>query len=260
MGYALITGASSGIGLELAKLCAKNGHNVILVARNGQRLIELKERLKRYYKVKVIVVSKDLTKRNAVREIYDYLQKECIKVDFLINNAGIGDRANFLGSEWKKQKYMIDLNISSLVEMTYLFGNAMKDRGYGRILNLSSLAAFTAGPEMAIYYAIKAFVRSFSEAIAEELRESGITVTALCPGPTATNFKNVADMEHSRMFNSMKAASPRLVAAAGYRAAMKGKVLQYYGMYTYGGNIAFRFLPRCFGRKIAMSINKNRNT
>lgn len=255
MNYTLITGASSGIGYEFSKVFAKERHNLVLVARSKNKLLQLKSKLEQKYGVSVFILDKDLTSLNAVQEIFDLIQSKEISIDILINNAGFGYHSGFLDSNWYKQKNMIELNIIALMEMTYVFGNEMRIQGYGRILNLSSAAAFSSGPYMSIYYASKGFVLSFSEALAEELKGTGVTVTALCPGPTATGFETAADMKNSKMFTLFKPASASDVAKSGYKALMSGKTVKYHSIPTQLMNIGARLSPRNITRKFAKSIN-----
>ena len=253
--YVLITGASGGIGLHFAEKFAENGYNLILVARNKNKLDSLKQELESNYSVNVNIYALDLTSNNAVQELYDYVKRKSLIVGVLVNNAGFGDRNAFLDSDWQKQKNLIDLNISALVEMTYLFGNDMKKRKQGKIINLSSVAAFSAGPYMSLYYASKSFVLSFSEALSEELKGSGVTVTALCPGPSSTDFEKNANMDQSVMFSQFKTSSAKAVANAGFNAAMKGRAIKYYGVITYLFNIITRCFPRITGRYLAKKMN-----
>jgi uncharacterized protein len=257
--YVLITGASSGIGLSFAKIFAKNGYNLILVARNKNKLASLKNKLETKFSIIVDIYAIDLTSSNSAQELYDYTKKNSMVVDILINNAGFGDFNAFLDSELNRHKNLIDLNITALVEMAYLFGKDMKKRNRGRIINLSSIAAFSSGPYMSLYYASKSFVLSFSEALSEELKGTGVTVTALCPGPTSTGFEKNANIEHSVMFSKFKTATADDVAKAGFEAAMKGKDIKYHGFLTYAFNVVTRCFPRIVGRKLAIKMNKIEN-
>lgn len=254
--YVLITGASSGIGLHFAKIFAEQGYNLILVARNENKLNALKQELETSYSIIVNLYTIDLTSNQAVQKIYDDIKRKSLVVDILVNNAGFGDSNAFLDSSWHRQKNLIDLNITALVEMTYLLGQDMKMRKYGKIINLSSVAAFSAGPYMPLYYASKSFVLSFSEALSVELKGTGVTVTALCPGPTSTDFEKNANMNHSTMFSKFKTATAEDVAKAGFNAAMKGKSVKYHGMITYGFNIISRCFPRGIARNLSTKMNK----
>ena len=250
----LITGASSGLGLEFAKICAKNGHDLVLVARSEGKLYALKNQLEAEHGIRVFVCPADLSAEDAALDVWDYTLEQNLRVDVLINNAGFGDAGSFAQRDWKKQSDMVKVNILALMQLTHCFLKPMIEQGYGRILNLSSVAAFCAGPDMSVYYASKAFVRSFSEAIAEEVKGTGVTVTALCPGPTATGFEQAAAMSKgSSMFQ--KAASAFAVAKTGLSALERGKVLCYCGAFTKLVSIGARLAPRALTRKVAKRMN-----
>lgn len=251
---ALITGASGGLGLEFAKILAEKKYDLILVARNEGKLYALKNELETKYGIFVYVCASDLSVVDAPLDVFNYTLEHDLAIDILINNAGFGDAGGFADSDWRKQYEMIQVNIMALMQLTYLFLSGMIERREGRILNLSSVAAFCAGPDMSIYYASKAFVRSFSEAVAEEVKGTGVTVSALCPGPTATGFEKAASMKNgSKMFH--KAASAAEVAASGIRAMEKGKVLIYQGAFTKLMSIGTRIAPRSLTRKLARNMN-----
>lgn len=254
----LITGASGGIGMEFARVFAKNGYDLILVARNRERLDAVKAELEAESETQVTVCPADLTSADQIEQLYEHLISVGAQVDTLVNNAGFGDLGAFLDSDWRRQQALIDLNITALVRLTYLFGSEMKKRGAGRIINLSSVAAFSAGPYMSLYYASKSFVLSFSEALSEELKGSGVTVTALCPGPTETGFERNAGMEKSVMFSRFKPASAEDVAEAGYQAAMRGKSVKYHGFVTQSYRFLARLLPRSLLRRIAAGMNRDK--
>ena len=215
--YTLITGASGGIGYEFARVFAKENHNLILVARNIDKLEHIKKELELKYKIIVKVFSIDLSERDAANELYNKVNNSRLNVDNLVNNAGVGDWAGFLDSNWDRQYDMVQLNITSLMQVTYLFGNDMKENGAGHILNLSSVAAFSAGPYMSNYYASKGYILSFSQSIAEELKDTNVKVTAYCPGPTSTGFEKEAGMKESKMFTFIKPAKAKSVAEYGYK-------------------------------------------
>lgn len=255
MTYTIITGASGGIGYEFAKVFAEKNHNLILVARNIKKLDQIKIELESKYNILVKVYSIDLSKRNASYELHERIKEEGLKVDNLINNAGFGDWSGFLDSDWDKQYEMVQLNLISLMHMTYLFGNDMRKNGFGHIMNLSSVAAFLAGPYMSNYYATKAYVLSFSQSLYEELKGTGVTVTAYCPGPTITGFEKAAYMKKSKMFTFAKSAVPRDVAVYGYKKMMQGKPVVYHGLVTNIANIGSRIVSRSAARKLAAIIN-----
>src|SRR3954468_13185859 len=215
---ALVTGASSGIGLELAKVLARHGYDLVLVARKRDALEAVAGQIEGQYDVKAHVFAADLRRREAPEAIWDFLRNEAIPVTVLINNAGFGLGGEFADTELTRELEMIQVNIAALTHLTKLFLPAMIKAKSGRILNLASTAAFQPGPLMAVYYATKAYVLSFSEALAEELRNSGVTVTALCPGPTRTEFADVAQTGTSRLFTTFGVASATDVAEFGYDA------------------------------------------
>ncbi len=249
-GTALITGASGGIGYEFAKLLAKDCNTLVLVARSKDRLNTIKQELETASPASVTVIDQDLADPGAAEKIFRRLESEHIFVDILINNAGFGDHGAFVETDWQKEEKMIAVNVTALTEMTKLFLKGMVERKSGRIVNVASTAAFQPGPFMAVYYATKAYVLSFSEAIANELEGTGVTITALCPGPTATGFANAARMERSRLFRFGKPASATAVARFGYEAMKKGKTVAIPGFL----NKIIAFSTRTSPRKLLPSI------
>lgn len=222
-GTALITGASYGIGYELAKVFAREGHNLVLVARSKERLEKVAKELTEKYTVHVSLICADLTEENAPLEIYRQVKETgCEPVDILVNNAGCGQHGHFVKMKREDVLGMIKLNMVALTDLTHLFLQDMASRGCGKILNIASTAAFQPGPYMAAYYASKAYVLHLSEALNRELRTSGITVTALCPGPTKSEFQERAGMGHMKIF-SMASMDAAPVAELGYKAMQKGK-------------------------------------
>jgi len=242
---ALITGATSGIGYEFARLHAAAGDYLILVARNAGRLDEIKSELESEYSVKVLTIKKDLSIPGASAELFGEVQQHGLRVDYLINNAGFGDFGYFSQSDWNKQQRMINLNVLALAHLTRLFIPPMIQQGAGKILNVASVASFVPGPTMSVYFASKAFVLSFSEALAEELSGKNITVTALCPGPTESNFHKVSlgDREPAK---GRKMPSSAEVAMYGYRAMLKGRRVAVPGLDNKFLVFAMNFLPRSF--------------
>src|SRR6266480_482859 len=251
---ALITGASSGIGLELARLFAKDKYQLILVARNREKLQQLADELKQQNGVQSRIVEADLSNIAVTKNIFSSLKNEGIQIDFLVNNAGFGDFGFFVESDWNKTEQMINVNITALTYLTHLFLPPMVKRGYGRIMNLASTAAFQPGPTMSVYYATKAYVLHFSEAIGNELEGTGVKVTALCPGPTESGFQAAARLEESRMVKGRKLPSSKQVAEFGYKAMMKGKPVAIHGLFNYLLAQAPRFAPRSWVVKIARKI------
>ncbi|RDC64715.1 SDR family NAD(P)-dependent oxidoreductase [Adhaeribacter pallidiroseus] len=244
MKTALITGASGGIGYELAKQFARHQHNLVLVARSEAKLNQLADEIRSAYNVQVLVLAQDLGQPQAVSKIQARLQAENITVEYLVNNAGFGDFGFFVETDWAKEEQMINLNIMALTHFTKVFTQQMVQRRSGRILNVASTAAFQAGPLMAVYFATKAYVLSFSEAIANELQGTGVTVTALCPGPTESGFLQAAALEESKLFKGKKLASSAEVAAYGYQALMAGKTVAIHGTRNWLLANTSRFIPR----------------
>ena len=221
---ALITGASGGIGYELALHFARDRFDCILVARSRDKLDELAARLESEFRVKTLVVARDLSKPTAVDEIYEEVSAASMSIDVLVNNAGFPVYGRFVDTDWQTELDMLQVNVVALTALTKLFVRGMVERRNGRILNLASTAAFVPGPLMAVYYASKAYVLSFSQALANELQGTGVTVTALAPGPTRTGFQKRGVMEDSRLVRG-QIADAKSVAAAGYRGMMRGKTI-----------------------------------
>lgn len=254
--YALITGASSGIGFEMAHILAQNGHNVILVARDAKRLAQLQEILSMNYHVKALAYPLDLTAPQACHDLYyDLVEKQGLTIDFLINNAGVAVRGAFLATPWQESLNLLQLNIDAVCELSFLFGNHMKHQGQGRILNIASCAGVLAGPYLNLYYASKNFVLAFSQALNLELKHTGVSVTALCPGPVATNFAKNASLNDSFMFKHLPVMDAATVAQIGYQAAMQRKTIKYCGGLAQSVNVAARLLPRKTMAKLAKFIN-----
>jgi uncharacterized protein len=244
MNTALITGASLGIGLEMAKHAASLGHNLVLVARNEQKLQALASEIKQQYKVDVTIIAADLSDMTQVQMVYDTCKKESISVDMLINNAGFGDFGMFAESDWNKTNQMIQLNITSLTMMCRLFIPDMKMRKSGYVLNVASTAAFQPGPTMAVYYATKSYVLHFTEAIYNELQGSGVSITCLCPGATESGFQAAAAMENSALVKGKKLPTAKDVAVFGYNAMLAKKMTVINGFMNYLQANSIRFTPR----------------
>jgi uncharacterized protein len=259
MATALITGASNGIGWELAKIHASKGDNLVLVARNKARLDELKVELETLNKVKVYTIAKDLSATNAAQEVYDETTQQNIQIDYLINNAGFGDFGMFIDTDWKKEEQMIQLNMTTLTQFTKLYLRGMVKRQKGKVMNVASTAAFQSGPTMAVYYATKAYVLSFSEAIDNEVREHGVTVTTLCPGATESGFQAAAAMEESALVKGKKLPSSKEVAEYGYKAMMKGRTVAIHGFMNWIMANSVRFTPRALVVKITRKIQDKVN-
>lgn len=255
---ALVTGGSGGIGLELAKVLARNDFDLVLVARKRDTLEAAAGQLEGKFAVKAHVFTADLRRADAPQAIFDFLQNENIPIEVLVNNAGFGWVGEFSETKLQRELEMIQVNIAALTHLTKLFLGPMVKRKSGRVLNVASTAAFQPGPLMAVYYASKAYVLSFSEALAEELRNSGVTVTALCPGPTHTGFADAADMNDSRLFNTFGIADAADVAEYGFDAMMSGKRLAIPGVRNKVLAQANRLAPRALSAKIARMLQETR--
>jgi short-subunit dehydrogenase len=256
---ALITGASSGIGYELSKLFARDNYNLVLVARNEGKLNQVADELTEKFGISVKIISKDLSLPTSAEEIFTTLQSESIQIDVLVNNAGYAVYGLFSETDPAVELGMIQTNIASLTYLTKLCLNEMLERGEGKILNVASTAAFQPGPLMAAYYATKAYVLSFSEAIANELRGVGVTVTALCPGPTETGFQNRAGMEGSKLIKGKKIMDAETAAKVGYRALMKGKTVVIPGLKNKILAWSVRFTPRNMVTQIVRGLQETGN-
>ena len=220
---ALITGASSGIGRELARIHAQSGGDLVIVARRIELLNELKLELTKEFGIEIEVLQQDLTQKNAAQTIFNFTQEKNIKIAYLINNAGFGGHGLFIDRPIEKDIEMIQLNVLALVEITHLYLQEMRKNNFGKILNLASTAGFFPGPLQATYFATKAFVISFTRGLAQELKSTNITITALCPGPVKTEFSQVAGMENTKLFEHGVTAYK--TAKKGYEAMMKGKII-----------------------------------
>lgn len=250
----LITGASSGIGLELARCFATDGSRLVLVARSQEALNALADEWRQTFKIETIVLPGDLSLPEAPKKIFEELATRKVAVDVLVNNAGFGLHGSFVELPLQRQLEIMKVNVMALVELTGLFLPGMIQRRGGGILNVGSVAGFVPGPYMAIYYASKAFVQSFSEALAEEVNGTGVTVNVLCPGPTTTNFSNVARGGKVRAVQS-KAMTAEAVARHGYWAFRSGKTIAIPGLKNQVMVLATRISPRHVIRKAIKSYN-----
>ena len=256
--HALVTGGSGGIGLELAKVLARIGFDITLVARKRDTLEAAAGQLEGKYQIKVNVFAADLRRPEAPEQVFDFVRNEGIAVDVLVNNAGFGLGGEFAETSLDRELEMIQVNIAALTHLTKLFLPAMIKRKSGRILNLASTAAFQPGPLQAVYYASKAYVLSFSEALAEELRDSGVTVTALCPGPTRTEFASTAGVSNSRLFTLFGVADAEDVAEYGFQAMMAGKRVAVPGLKNKLVAQAHRVSTRALSARVARLAQENR--
>jgi short-subunit dehydrogenase len=253
--WVLITGASQGIGYEFAKLFAADGYSLVLVARDEPRLKQIAAELTVRPGVKVKVLASDLSVPDAAVKIFQELQHEQIHVEILVNNAGFGLQGPFVELDWRKQSDLLQVNITALAQMTQLFLKPMLARRSGRIMNVASTAAFVPGPFMALYYASKAHVHSFSQALAEEVAGSGVTVTAVCPGLTRSQFQARAGMKRHEGFPMMEADA---VARMGYRGLMRGKRRVVTGWMNWMLVCVAGFVPVGWTARIAAGMNRTK--
>jgi short-subunit dehydrogenase len=252
--FTLITGASTGIGRELAELCAADRRNVVLLARSEDKLQSLADALRERYAVDVEVLVQDLEKPEAPETTRAELSSRGVEIDALINNAGFGYLGPFHEADPDNQLGMLQLNVTALTQLTRLFLPDFVARGRGQILNIASMASFQPGPFMAVYYATKAYVLSFSEALSEELRGTGVTVTALCPGVTATGFQARARTADSNLIR-FGTQDARGVARVGYRAMVRGKAVAIPGLANRFLALVVRLSPRAAVRRVVRRLN-----
>ena len=251
-GTALVTGASSGIGLEFTKLLARDGYDLVMVARSGAPMAETAQELEERHGITVTVLPKDLARANAVHEVLDNLAQRHLTIDVLVNSAGFNQFARFVESDEDVMRDLLQVNVVALTQLTRGLLPSMVLRRRGMVINLSSNAAFQPGPQMACYYASKAYVLNLSLALTEEVRGTGVTVTALCPGPTATGFQTRAEMEDSKLVSGRELASPAEVAAWGYEVAKRGKPFAVHGARWQGFAFATRLVPRSTAARMAL--------
>lgn len=249
---ALITGASSGIGADLAREYAADGHDLVLVARSGAALEALAAEITASHGAAATVITADLLDPAAPRALIAEIEGRGLVIDVLVNNAGFGDGTPFAEAGRDKTLGMVQVNVMALTDLMHAVLPGMVARRRGSILNVASTAAFQPGPSMAVYCATKAYVLSLSEAVAEELKGSGVTVTALCPGPTRTNFMTVADIADNALFSKglVPVMSSAEVARIGHRAAKRGQVVAIAGLMNQLGTLAPRLAPRSVTRKL----------
>ena len=252
MPLAVITGASGGIGLELAKVFAREGFDLALVARTVGALERIADEIKVQFGRKTLVIAEDISAPGAPQRIFEAAPK----ADVLINNAGFGHLGRFAELDADKQINTVDVNITALTALTRLYLPAMIARGSGRVVNVASTAAFQAGPLMTVYYATKAYVLSFTEGIAEELLGTGVTATALCPGPVLTGFQSRGGLQGTKLTKSPLVMTAVEVAEYGYKAAMAGKVIAIPGVGNKLVAWSTRFAPRALSRKIARRLQE----
>ncbi|MDP9177503.1 MAG: SDR family oxidoreductase [Gemmatimonadota bacterium] len=255
---ALITGGSSGIGLALAREIAAHGHDVVLAARNRDSLEAAAGAIEGKYGVLAHVIPTDLRRADAADQLYETISNQKLEIGILVNNAGFGLGGEFLETDLQREVEMIQVNVTAVTQLTKIFAAGMVRRRSGRVMNVASTAAFQPGPLMAVYYATKAYVLSFSEAIAEELRNTGVTVTALCPGATATAFADTAEISNTRLFTRIGIADAESVAAYGYKAMMRGERVAIPSLRDKIMVQTERLAPRALVTKIVRRIQENR--
>jgi len=240
---ALVTGASAGIGLELARVFAANGWNLVLVARSADRLGELAQELKAAHGTEASVLPADLALPGAPEEVFRRVRSDGIQIDALVNNAGIATHGRFASLPLAAELQELGLNIVALTVLSKLFLEPMIARGSGYVLNVASTAAFQPGPLMAVYYASKAYVLSLSEALAVETKGTGVSVTALCPGPTETGFQTRANLPRTRLYRR-SAMDAKIVAREGYKGMLRRRTIVIPGFFNAAGAFTVRFAPR----------------
>ncbi len=252
----LITGASSGIGRELAVCFARDGSNLVLTARRLDRLEEHSRRLTESFGISCTVIPADLGAPEGAQQLFDECRRRGLEIDVLVNNAGFGLNDAFLAADLERQLRMIQVNVVSLVKLSHLFLAEMTARGRGGVLNVASTAAFQPGPFMAVYYATKAFVLSFSEALAAELSRSSVKVCCFAPGPVETEFMETAGLRRRGALRLMSIMSAERAARLAYRGFRRGKVLTVPGLLNRFGVFAVRLMPRSVIRRLILSINQ----
>ncbi|MCQ2085278.1 MAG: SDR family oxidoreductase, partial [archaeon] len=252
---AVVTGASNGIGLELSKILAREGYDLVLAARSTDKLERLRDEILSIHNVNITVVTADLTLEEDRLKLMDSVPGD---IDILVNNAGFGDYGLYAECDWKKQERMVNLNVLALSHLTHMVLPRMIARKSGRILNVGSVASFQPGPLMSTYYATKAYVLSMTEALSVELKGTGVTITALCPGPVNTGFTEAANVVGVSLFKKSSGADARDVAEIGYRAMMKGKVIAINRFVLKLLVVCEKILPRSMVRKIVYNIQSKR--
>lgn len=250
-GTALVTGASGGIGLELARVHAKKGGNLVIVARSAAKLKNIKQEFETQYGINVTDIAIDLSQPDAADVLFNKTEALGIQIDVLINNAGFGGHGKFHERDLSADQQMMQLNIVTLTNLTHHYLKGMTARNHGKILNVSSTASFMPGPLQAVYYATKAFVTSFSQAVAEEVKANNVTVTALCPGAVATGFVEAGDLEGLAIWKTAK--SSESVAKFGYQAMEKGKLV---AINEAGLNFALNWIIPLLPRKLVLKISR----
>lgn len=241
---ALITGAASGIGYEISRFFANDGYNLVLIDRNEKVLLNVADKFQKQFSISVTTIIKDLSIPNSPIEVFRELQKKSLDIDVLVNNAGFGNYGFFTSTNLQSELEMLQVNLVCLTHLTKLFVQPMVKQGSGKILNVASAAAFQPGPLMAVYFATKAYVLSFSEAIANELQGTGVSVTALCPGPTESAFHQTTGMADTKLVKDKKMMDAATVAKIGYHGLMANKTVVIPGLQNRIQAEMVRFIPR----------------
>lgn len=256
MSYVVVTGASSGIGKEFAKKFAGRNFDLLLVSSNEEKLLSAKEEIAKESDVNIFVLALDLSSRQAPKVLYDYVLSNNLDVACLVNNAGFGDFGQFLDGDLEKYQKMIDLNDRALMSLSYLFGNYFKDKGYGHIVNIASIAGFMPGPCMSVYYASKAFVLNFSLALKDELSKYNVKVTTICPGPIDTNFWNRANVEMTSFKKKFFTRSVNQITDSGMKKIDEGGGLLVDGFFNKVAAVSTRLVPKQTLTKIVRVVNQ----
>lgn len=252
--YTLITGASSGIGYEIAKLFAKDGHNLLLIGRNSEKLQLVKDELNKF-NVDIKILSLDLSNKDHIKNLFNYIEINKLDIENVINNAGVGIFGDYKDIATEANESLIDINITALTKITTYFLPKLIDKNSGGILNVASTAAFCAGPRMSTYYASKAYVLNLSESIHEECKSTKVKISCLCPGPVKTDFQSKAGIVKSESAKKYL-MDAKTVAEEGYKGFKKGKVIIIPGKKNKLLVIANKFLPRSISRKVVLKTNK----
>ena len=256
MSYVVVTGASSGIGEEFAKRFAKRGFDLLLVSSNEEKLLRAKEEINEGNNLNILTLALDLSLKDSSKQLYDYVLENKLDVVSLINNAGFGDFKQFLDGNLEKYQKMIDLNDRALMSLSYLFGNYFKQKGFGHIVNIASIAGFMPGPYMSVYYASKAFVLNFSLALKDELEKYNVKVTTICPGPIDTNFWNRADVEMTSFKKKFFTRSVKQIVDSGMNRIDDGGGLLVDGMFNKIAAVSTRLVSKQTLTKIVRLVNQ----
>ena len=256
--FTLITGATGGLGKAFADEFGKHNQNLLLIGRNIDKLNSLKDELLKKYKIEILVYNCDLKDYDTPEKIKSFVDENNIFINVLINNAGFAEFGEFSKTDINKHLEMVDVNVRSVVYLTHIFMQDMIKNKEGKIMNLASIAAFCSGPYMSTYYASKSYVLLFSEALAKELKNTGVTVTALCPGTTATGFEKAANLDNSKLFKTLRVVTPDKVATFAFKKLYKNKEIAIFGITNRILIFLLRLVPRKFARWVICKIQAKR--